>query len=256
MGGCRPAGIADRRRSRCTGRTQPIVATHEERSVLWRTEGCGPLIGLVVRRCGLPDGLRPTGEKSSSVSGGGSLKGCPARTPRSRAACRHRWGPGGSVRVAGCRRSASPRRRGGICRSPSVRRSRCCAPKGAGCETSPVSWSAPRPRSHVSCGVTPPPAVAAWTTGPRPRSGRPARPAPQGRQTRRERPAAQLRSRQARRHGHRSLRDPGSRPAGALDRTASRAPPGPALGDLLEPRADRGQAWSGLPRGRDDADLT
>ena len=43
--------------------------------------------------------------------------------------CRHRWRPGGSGTLAACRRSVWMSPPDGICPSPSVRRSRCCAPR-------------------------------------------------------------------------------------------------------------------------------
>ncbi len=57
------------------------------------------------------------------------------RMRRSRRGSRRRSGPGGSVRVAGCRRSAWPRSRGGICRLLSARTSPSCMPNRSGfCE--------------------------------------------------------------------------------------------------------------------------
>jgi len=77
---------------------------------------------------------------------------------------------------------------------------------------------------------------------------RPARPAPQDRQARRERPAAAVRAGPARRHRQRPRRQPGAGPGGALDRSPSRPAQGPTLGHFLEPAADRQPAAGRLPR--------
>ena len=89
-----------------------------------------------------------------------------------RRGCRRRLVSGGFGTVAGCHLSPWPRCRGGICRSRSARRSRCCAP-GWGCARSPGSSGARRRRSRVSCAATRPRVAAGWTIEPRPRSGMP-----------------------------------------------------------------------------------
>ena len=67
---------------------------------------------------------------ASIVSGSGrrSRAGRRARTLPCRPGCRRRLASGGFGRVAGCRPSRCPRRRGGTCRLPSARRSLFCAP--------------------------------------------------------------------------------------------------------------------------------
>jgi transposase, IS30 family len=49
------------------------------------------------------------------------------------------------------------------------------------------------------------------------------------------------------RRGHAPGRDSSSRSASPLGRSSPRSPPGPALGDRLEPGADRSPAAAGLP---------
>ena len=58
--------------------------------------------------------------------------GCPARTPPGVSGCRRRWGRGGSVRVAACRRPVWPRCRAATCRSPSEKRSPILKAQGCG----------------------------------------------------------------------------------------------------------------------------
>ena len=104
----------------------------------------------------------------SIVSGSGrrSLAGCRARTRRRRLACRPRSASGGFGRVAGCRRSRSPRRRGGICRSRSGRRSRSCVPAALGCGRLRVSSAARRRRFPGSSVATPRLAAAGSSIAP------------------------------------------------------------------------------------------
>ena len=68
---------------------------------------------------------------SAAVLGGDRSRGVERGRRCGRPGCRRRLASGGFARVAGCRPSRWPRRRGGICRLPSGRRSRSCAP-GAG----------------------------------------------------------------------------------------------------------------------------
>ena len=130
-------------------------------------------IGRVGRRCAPPGVHWSAGWSIVSGSGGRSRAGCAAWTPRLRRVCRWRLASGGFGRVAGCRRSPWPRRRGGTCRSPSARRSMFCAPAAPACGRSRVSSAGRRRRSPESCVATPRPAAVAWSTGPRPRSGTP-----------------------------------------------------------------------------------
>ena len=80
----------------------------------------------------------------ASCSGSGRRsRGASAATRRvSRRACRPSWASGGFGRLAGCRRSVRLRCRGGTCRSPSARRSRCCGLVAAGCARSRAGWVA------------------------------------------------------------------------------------------------------------------
>ena len=89
------------------------------------------------------------------------------------AGCRRWSASGGFGRVAACRRSVRLRCRGGTCRSPSVRRSRSCAPAAAECARSRVGWVGRRRRSRGSWGATQRLAAAGLTTARRRRSGMP-----------------------------------------------------------------------------------
>ena len=112
----------------------------------------------------------------SIVSGSGrrSRAGSRARLRRWRRACRLRLASGGSGWVAGCRRSLSSRRRGGICRSRSARRSRCCAPRVLGCGRSRVSSiSRRRRRFPGSCAANAATRSGGFEYRARPRSGMP-----------------------------------------------------------------------------------
>ncbi len=129
-------------------------------------ERCGP-------GCARPGGPRSTSGRSSSGSGARSLRGCPARTPPSCAACPRRWEHDGSEKLAACHLSAWPRRRGATCRLPTARRSPCCGRSSTGCARSLADWADRPPRSPASSAATPPPVAAVWTTGPRPHSGMP-----------------------------------------------------------------------------------
>jgi hypothetical protein len=100
--------------------------------------------------------------------------GSRARTRLRRWACRPSLASGGSERVAGCGRPLSgPRCRGVICRSPSGRRSRSCAPGGVGCGRSPVGSVARRRRSPGSFAATQQRAAAGSSIAPAPRNGMP-----------------------------------------------------------------------------------
>ena len=186
------------------------------------------------RRCGRRVGRRWRGGSIGSGSGRRSLAGCRARTPAVEAgvspAVGVRWfREGGGMPSV----SAGPGCRGGTCRSPSVRRSRSCAPAGAGCARSRVSSAGRRRRSRGSCAATRRPAAAGSSTGPRRRSGMPTG-GPGGRRPRSWPPTSGCASYvQDRLSGavHRAGRRPVSGPGGALDRPAARPAPGPALGD-------------------------
>ena len=117
------------------------------------------------RRCGRRDGRRWRGGSTGSGSGRRSRGALRARTLVLRPACRRRSGAGGSGNVAACRLRTSGRIRAVICRSSSVRRLRSAAPAGTGCGRSPGIWAARRRRSPGSCGETPEPVAARWSTG-------------------------------------------------------------------------------------------
>jgi hypothetical protein len=128
-------------------------------------------IGRVGLRCGLLAARLGCGVSIAGGSGRRSRAACRARTPRRWPACRRRSGRGGSVRVAGCQRSAWLRCRGGTCRSPSGRRSRSCTHSTSGYARSPAVSAGRRRRFRGSCAETHRLARIAWTIGRRPRSG-------------------------------------------------------------------------------------
>jgi hypothetical protein len=121
-------------------------------------------------RVGVGTRLRGGGSIGSG-SGKRSLEAHRARTLRSRRVFCRALVSGGSARVVGCRLSASRRRPGAICRSPSERRSRSCSPAVPGCERSRVSWIVHRRRSRGSCNAILRSDVAALSIEPRPRTG-------------------------------------------------------------------------------------
>ena len=143
----------------------------------------------------------------------------------------------GFVRVAGCRRSPRPRCRGVTCRSLSARRSRCCAPVGAGCARS-RGWSAARPSTISrelrrnaatrSGGLEYRATTAQWHADRRARRPKPAKLAVN----------AELRRYVQDRLAGVVERPDGiavRRPGGAVDRSASRSPQGPAVGASWSP---------------------
>jgi HTH-like domain/Integrase core domain len=117
------------------------------------------------RRCGRRDGRRWRGGSTGSGSGRRSRGALRVRTLVSRPACRRRSGAGGSASVAACRLRTSGRIRAAICRSSSVRRSRSAVPTVTASGRSPGIWAVRRRRSPGSCGETPEPAAARWSTG-------------------------------------------------------------------------------------------
>ena len=202
------------------------------------------------RRCDRRDGRRSVGASIVSGSGRRSLGASAATRPVSRRASRPSWASGGFGRLAGCRRSVRLRCRGGTCRSPSGRRSRCCGPVAAGCARSRAGSVARRRRSRGSCGATPRRAAAAstyrattaqWHADLRAKRPKPAKLAVND-------SAAWLRAGSARRPRATSRRCRGRWAGGRVDRPAPRSPPGPALGAVVEPGADLQPAAPGLPR--------
>ena len=143
-----------------------------------------------------------------------------------------------------------PRRRGGTCRSPSARRSRCCAPAAVGCGRSRVSSVGRRRRSRGSCAATRRRAAAGWSIERRRRSGMPTC-APGARSPRSWRSTLELRRYVQDRLSGAVQRPDGIVVAGpevALDRSASWPAQGPALGEVVESGADLRPAAPGLPR--------
>ena len=130
-----------------------------QHSISRRLRWAGRRSGQRVRRAGrwsVRRGGRPRGGESIGC-GSGPRSGVGSRAWRRllRLACRRPLASDGSVRVAGCHLSLLPRCRGVTCRSPSGRRSLCCAPRSWGCARSPGGSVARRRRSRGSCAVTP-----------------------------------------------------------------------------------------------------
>ena len=147
---------------------------HLDREELrWAGERDGRRVSRGGRRCVRRVTRRAGAGSIACGSGRRSLEARRARPLVWRQGSRPRLASDGFERVAECRRSPRRRCRDAICRLPSGRRLRCCAPAGAGCGTSGV-WSAARPRrSRGSFVVMPPRAAAGWSIGRRVRSGMP-----------------------------------------------------------------------------------
>ena len=174
-----------------------------------------------------------------------------ARRPRSRSACRRpvgsRW-----FRHAGGMPPFDPA--GPVGPVPVVRRAGGDrAAEGAGRRRAgdrPASWARSRRRSRGSCAATPRPAAASWSTGRRWRSGRPSgAPAPEDGEAGRATSGCAstcrsgCRGRSAAPTGRRWRGRRRRRGRAGTSRTA-----GPALGDGVEPGADRAPAEGRLPR--------
>jgi hypothetical protein len=124
-------------------------------------------------RCGRLVGRQGGGVSIASASGRRSLAVCRAKRPPQRRVWHPRLAPGGSVKVAACRRSVRPHCRGAICPLRSERRSPSCTRSAAGCGTSLDGSAGPRRRSRESCAATRRPVVGRWSTEPRLPSGTP-----------------------------------------------------------------------------------
>jgi hypothetical protein len=193
---------------------------------------------------------RPPVARRSITSGSGrrSPTGYRVSTPAWLPACRRRWASGGFVRVAACQRSVARRRRGAICRSPSVRRRH---PAGQGLQRA-RDRSPPRPIAVDDLAR-----AGAQRRDAERRVGvsrddgavarRPAGSAPEAGQARVQPDVAAVRAGPARR-GDRGLGRPaGGRSAGPLDRPSSSAPAGAPLGQVVESGADRQPTAGGVP---------
>ena len=139
----------------------------------WDQASVDGLIGLFVLRCVHLVGHRWHDASIDSGSGKRSRSGSRARRPQSWPACRRRSELVGSVRLVACRRSALPRSRGATCPSPSERSSRSFVPRVVACVRSLGGLAVRHPQSRGSCGAMRRPVAAAWSIGPRPRSGTP-----------------------------------------------------------------------------------
>ena len=199
-------------------------------------------------RCARLVGRRWRGVSIGNGSGRRSRTGCPARTPPWCVAYRRRWGRGGSGKVAACHQPVWPRCRAATCRWWSEKRSPSSRPKAVACARSVAGWGVQRRPSRARYAATPRPVAACWSIGPRPRSGTPigvpsAPRWPSSPATTRYGGTCRTGLRQ----GHRARRHGGARSRGSLDRAPSRAPHGPALGEVVESGADRGPAAGRLP---------
>ena len=120
----------------------------------------------------------------------------------------------------------------------------------SGCARSRAGWVGPRRRSRGSCAATR--RRAAYRSEYRAIDGAVARGAarepPEGREARHQRRAARVRAGSARRRDRQARRRAGAGPDGALHRSSTRPPSGPALGEVVESGADREPAPGRLPR--------
>ena len=216
----------------------------------WDGDRDGRLLGRArpaMRSPGRPPVARR--EAPAAVLGGDRQGNVRVRTPALRLVCLRRSVRDGSVTAAGSGRSAWRRRRGGTCRSRSGRRSRSCGSGGAGSARSPGVPAGRRRRSRGSCAGTLRPGAAGWSTGPWPLSGtqicgrrRPKTAKLAANQALREYVQDRLAGTITRPGG-----EAGAGPGCALDRPPARPPGGPALGQVVEPGADREPAAGRLP---------
>ena len=214
----------------------------------WGDRGDGRLLGRGGRRCVRRGGLRWPGESTGSGSGWRSPGECRVRTPALRLVCPRWLARAGSATAGGSGRSAWPRCRGGTCRSGSGRRWRSCAPGDAASARSPGVWAGRRRRSRGSCAGTLRAGAAGWSTGPR----RPSGTRTGGHAARRSRNSLRARPCGSTCKTGSPARSPGPmarrcRPGCALDRTSARSPSRSALGQVVEPGADREPAAGRLP---------
>jgi hypothetical protein len=161
-----------RSRPKQPGRNQVVVATPRDGG------GAGWEFGSVSRQfarcaatCGRLGRRRRRVARIGSGSGRRSLVTCRAKAPPWRAGCRKPSVRGGSVRLAGCRRSRWLRSRAVTCRSLNEKRSRSCTHRTWGYVRSLATSVEHYRRSRGSCAATPPPARIAWSIGPRRPSG-------------------------------------------------------------------------------------
>ena len=154
-----------------------------------------------------------------------------------RRGCRRRLASVGFGRVAGCRHQEGPVVGPVFCRLRSGRDPRSCVPVGVGCGRWRVGSVARLRRSRGSLRRNGP--AGGSSIGRVVRSGMPtSRPAAEAGEAREQRDGCAATCRigsRARSSGRTELL---CRTWGALDRSASRSPPGPALGEVVEPGAD------------------
>ncbi len=201
-------------------------------------------------RCGRRVGRRWHDASITSSSGRQSHGAFRARTPEWRRGCRRQSGPGGSVTLAGCRQSVWPRFRGGICRLLNARISPSCMPNRSVCARSLGVWAATPRRSWQGAwaqrlGSDVPPGVPGLHG---PVVCRKARTSPQSVQAGCERAAARVRQRSSCWRDHAGRRWPCAGARCALHRPPPRTPQGSALGQIVEPTADRQPPCPRLPR--------
>ena len=135
------------------GWIQLVAATPDVEELLCRGETGRGIVPLQPERVGVV--IRLLGDGSiGSGTGRRSLEVRQARRLRSRRVCCRVLVSGGSARVEGCRLFILRRCRGGICRSPSGRRSRVSSRVAAGSGRSRVNWVAHHRRSPGSCSET------------------------------------------------------------------------------------------------------
>jgi hypothetical protein len=120
--------------------------------------------------------------------------------------------------------------------------------RGTPCRRSLASLGGRRRRSPGSCGATPPPGAAAWSIAQQQRNGTPSEPrAAQGRRSLRSMRHCAPMCRTDCRHGRRSERSSRSWPGRVLAGPSARTTARPAVGQSLEPGADRPPLADRLP---------
>ena len=261
--GAAPAGYAGlragtRRRSwprRCAApalrRIQSVVATLTKERLRWglQGDGLGSRGAAADAFAGSSAGRR--GWSIGSASGRRSRVGCRVRTRRWRRACRSRSARGGSARVAGCRRSRWLRSSGRYLSFAEREEIALLHAQGAGVREiarrlgrspSTISRELRRNAATRSGGLEYRATTAQWHAERRRRRPKVAKLAANDRLRR------YVQDRLAGRD-HRARRDARSAgPTVRVERSPPRPPPGPALGDVVEPGADRRAAAARLPR--------
>ena len=222
----------------------------KEEELRWRQASADGRIELYVRRCVHPVVPRWDAGSIGRGSGRKSLEGCRARSRRWQPACLPLLARAGFANVVACHLSVFVLCRGATYRSSSEKRLRFFMLAVAACARSPGSWAAHRRRSRENCGGTQQHEVETSSIEPR---------AAQWHADRRAKTSESCQTRCKQRTeavcaGSPWRPDRGSRRGGragpqfTLGRASPWSPTRPAVGGLVESRADRQQATGRLSR--------